>query len=362
MPRLFEPLTLRGLTVKNRIWLPPMCQYSCEGRDGVPTDWHLAHLGARAQGGFGLLIAEASAVVPEGRISPLDAGIWNDAQAAAWSRIVDFVHTQDAAIAIQLAHAGRKGSTHPAFHGGPKGSLGAEDGAWETVAPSAVPFPDLAVPREMSREDIAEAVAAFAAGARRAQGAGFDAVEIHAAHGYLLHEFLSPFSNERTDEYGGDFAGRTRMLMETYRAVRAEVGEEYPVMVRISATEWADGGFDLDEAAELAALLDAEGCDLIDVSSAANVPAEIPVGPGYQVPLAAEVAGTGATTAAVGLLTEPVQAEQVLVNGDADVVLIGRAALREPAWPQRAAHELGLDWREAPYPKQYTRGRWGAGL
>ncbi|WP_029088907.1 NADH:flavin oxidoreductase/NADH oxidase [Brevibacterium album] len=362
MPRLFEPLTLRGLTVKNRVWLPPLCQYSCEAEDGVPTDWHLVHLGARAQGGFGLVIAEASAVVPEGRISLLDAGIWNDEQARAWTRVVDFVHSQDAAIAIQLAHAGRKASTHPAFHGGPKGSLGPEEGAWQTYGPSAVPFPDLAVPAEMSTEQIAEVVEAFAAAAARAQGAGFDAVEIHAAHGYLLHEFLSPLSNLREDGYGGDFAGRSRFVMEVYRAVRAAVGEDFPVMVRISATEWTEGGFGPDEAVELAALLDAEGCDLIDVSSAANVPAQIPVGPGYQVPLAAEVAGTGATTAAVGLITEPAQAEQVLVSGDADVVLIGRAALREPAWPQRAAHQLGMEWRDIPYPRQYTRGRWGAGL
>ena len=365
MPRLFEPITLRSLTVKNRVWLPPMCQYSCFAGDGVPTDWHLVHLGARAQGGFGLLIAEASAVTPDGRISPNDCGIWNDEQAEAWSRVVDFVHSQDAAIALQLAHAGRKASTHPNFYGGPKGVIPVSEGGWAPLGPSTLPYPELAQPRQMTKDDIAEVVAAFAAGARRAASAGFDAVEIHAAHGYLLHSFLSPLSNTRDDEYGGDFEGRTRLVREVYAAVRAQVGEDMPVFVRVSATEWAvedweDQGFDVEQAAELAALLTAEGCDLIDVSSSGNVPARIPVGPGYQVPLAGEVAQTGATTGAVGLLTHGAQAEQVLVTGDADVVLIGRAALRDPAWPQRAAFDLGMDWRETPYPQQYTRGAFRA--
>lgn len=365
VPRLFEPITMRSLTVKNRVWLPPMCQYSCNAYDGVPTDWHLVHLGARAQGGFGLLIAEASAVEPDGRISPNDAGIWNDDQAEAWQRVVDFVHSQDAAIAIQLAHAGRKASTHPNFYGGPKGVISEGDGGWQPVAPSAEQYPGLAIPAEMTKDDIAEVVEAFAAGAHRAVAAGFDAVEIHGAHGYLLHSFLSPLSNHRTDEYGGDFEGRTRLVREVYAAVREAVGEDMPVFVRLSASEWPeddweDQGFDVEQAAELSALLTAEGCDLIDVSSSGNVPANIPVGPGYQVPLAGEIAATGATTGAVGLLTEATQAEQVLVSGDADVVFIGRAALRDPAWPQRAAFELGMDWREAPYPAQYTRGAFRA--
>lgn len=366
MPRLFEPITLRSLTVRNRIWLPPMCQYSCFAGDGVPTDWHLVHLGARAQGGFGMIIAEASAVAPDGRISPFDCGLWNDEQAEAWKPIVDFVHSQDAAIAIQLAHAGRKASTHANFYGGPQGVIPVADGGWTPHGPSPVPYPELAQPEEMTTDAIAEVVVAFADAARRAVAAGFDAVEIHAAHGYLLHSFLSPLSNLRQDEYGGDFAGRTRLVREVYAAVRAAVGEDMPVFVRVSATEWAgedwaEQGFDVEQAAELAALLTAEGCDLIDVSSSGNMPARIPTGPGYQVPLAAEIAETGATTGAVGLITDGRQAEQVLVTGAADVVFIGRAALRDPSWPQRAAFDLGMDWRDAPYPAQYTRGAFRPG-
>ena len=363
--RMFEPVSYRQLTVKNRVWLPAMCQYSCFEGDGVPTDWHLVNLGARAQGGFGLLISEAAAVLPEGRISPVDAGIWNDEQRDAWARIVDFVHTQDAAIAMQLAHAGRKASTHTNVYGGPKGYIPEGEGGWRVMGPSAKPYPGLGEPQEMTKGDIAHVVAAFAAGARRAIAAGFDAVEIHGAHGYLLHSFLSPLSNLRTDEYGGDFEGRTRLIREVYSAVREAVGEEAPVFVRLSATEWAtddwdDQGFDVGQAAKLATMLTEAGCDLIDVSTSGNVPAEIPVAPGYQVPMARELTAAGVTTGAVGLITEGHQAEQLLVMGDAEVVFIGRAALRDPAWPLRAAYDLGMDWRDAPYPQQYTRGAFRA--
>lgn len=361
--KMFTPITLRNLAVKNRIWLAPMCQYSCFAGDGVPTDWHLVHLGARAQGGFGLLLTEAAAVMPEGRISPVDAGIWNDAQATAWTRVVDFVHTQDSAIAMQLAHAGRKASTHTNVYGGPKGYIPPADGGWEVKGPSELPYPGLGAPRAMTKGDISDVVEAFAAGARRAMSAGFDAVEIHAAHGYLLHSFLSPVSNSRTDEYGGDVEGRTRLIREVYAAVRSAVGEDVPVFMRISATEWANAdspSFALAQAAELASVLTDAGCDLIDVSTSGNIPADIPVGPGYQVPMARAVAATGAITGAVGMITVGAHAEQILVTGDADVVLIGRAALRDPSWPLRAANDLGLDWRDTPYPQQHTRGAFGA--
>ena len=358
MAKLFEPVTLRGLTVRNRVWLAPMCQYSCENLDGMPGHWHLVHLGARATGGFGLILTEAAAVLPEGRISPQDAGIWSDAHTEAWAPIVDFAHSQGAAIGMQLAHAGRKASTYRPFVGEPSGSVPEADGGWATVGPSDVAFEGLAEPAALSREAIAEVVEAFAAAARRADAAGFDTVEIHAAHGYLLHSFLSPLSNVRDDEYGGDLAGRSRLLMEVYTAVREAFPEDKPVLVRISASEWTDGGFDVAEATEVSITLQDAGADLIDVSSGGNVIADIPVGPSYQVPLAAEIAAAGVTTGAVGLITAPAQAEGILVSGDADVVLLARAALREPAWPQRAAHALGLNWRDAPYPPQYTRGKW----
>jgi 2,4-dienoyl-CoA reductase-like NADH-dependent reductase (Old Yellow Enzyme family) len=380
---LFEPITLRGLTVRNRIWLPAMCQYSSPTGTGMPGHWHLVHLGARATGGFGLLITEAAAIVPEGRISPQDAGLWNDAQRDAWRPIVDFVHGQGAAIAVQLAHAGRKAGTYRGFVGEPTGVAPASAGGWEPVGPSTLPYPGLATPRELTTGEVAEVSRAFAAAARRAVDAGFDTVQLHAAHGYLLHEFLSPISNRRTDAYGGDLAGRAKLLLDTVDLVRAELGEDRPLLVRMSATEWLDEaddsadptvrGLTLNDAVTVAGWLAERGVDMIDVSSSGNTPARIPVGPGYQVPLAARIkaelaaraqsagasaAGVVPAIGTVGLITEPVQAESLLVTGQADIALIGRAALREPAWPQRAAHELGLDWHAAPYPPQYTRGRW----
>lgn len=357
VPSLFTPLKMRDLHIPNRMWLAPMCQYSCD-TDGVPGQWHLVHLGARATGGFGLLLTEAAAVVPEGRISPQDAGIWNDEQAQAWKQIVDFVHDQGAVIGIQLAHAGRKASTHRPF-AEQTGAVAVEDGGWPTVGPSAVPFEGLPVPAELSLEQIGEVVTAFAEAARRAGAAGFDVVEIHAAHGYLIQEFLSPLSNRRTDAYGGDLAGRSRLLIEVLDAVRAVWPAGKPLFVRISATDWHDEGWTPDDSVVLAGMLAEHGVDLIDVSSGGNALAQIPVGPGYQVDFAREIGrGAGIPTAAVGLITDPDQAEKIAADDDITAVFFGRVALREPSWPLRAAHELGVTRDQAPYPPQYERGAW----
>ena len=355
MPKLFEPLTLRSLTLRNRVWLSPMCQYSAT--DGVPDDWHLVHLGARATGGFGLILTEAAAVTADGRISAQDAGIWNDEQARAWGRIVDFVHGQGTAIGVQLAHAGRKASTYRPWAEA-SGSVPSSDGGWTAVAPSPAAFGGYAEPAALTTDQIDDVVRAFADAARRAVDAGFDTVELHGAHGYLLHEFLSPLSNRRDDGYGGDFEGRVRLVLETVDAVRAAIPETMPLLVRISGTDWTDDGWDLDQSARLAPLLRDHGVDLVDVSSGGNAPASIPAGPGYQVPLAAGVRAAGIPTGAVGMITEPEQAEKVLANGEADVVFLARAALREPTWPLRAAHELGVPDDEAGWPAQYTRAVW----
>ncbi|MGV8965987.1 MAG: NADH:flavin oxidoreductase/NADH oxidase [Cellulomonas sp.] len=356
MSQLFEPLTLRGTTFANRIWLAPMCQYSAI--DGMPNDWHLMHLGARAAGGFGLVLAEASAVVPEGRITAQDAGLWSDEQAIAWGRIVDFVHARGTRIGIQLAHAGRKASTFGPWSDG-SGSVPVADGGWSSLAPSAEPFPGYAAPVAMTAEQIAALPSSFAAAAARADAAGFDVVEVHAAHGYLLHEFLSPLSNDRTDEYGGSLENRARLLVEVVDAVRAAWPAEKPVFVRFSATDWTAGGLTVDEVTQVAKDLGAHGVDLVDVSSGGNVPAEIPLGPGYQVPAARAVReGSGLPVGAVGLITTPHQAEQVLVDGAADAVFLGRAALRDPMFPLRAAHELNVPTDRAPGQPQYLRGAW----
>ncbi|EON31900.1 NADH:flavin oxidoreductase [Gordonia terrae C-6] len=355
---LFEPLTIRDVDIPNRIWLAPMCQYSCFAGDGVPTDWHLTHLGARAAGGFGLILTEAAAVVPEGRISAHDAGLWNDDQATAWRRIVDFVHSQGSVIGTQLAHAGRKASTYAPFDDR-SGSIPLDDGGWTTFGPSDVAFEGLPAPVAMTTEQIAAVVDAFAAAARRADDAGFDVVEIHAAHGYLLHQFLSPFSNRRTDAYGGDFEGRIRLTLEVVDAVRAVWPSSKPLFIRVSGTEWTEGGWDVEESARLAERLAGRGVDLVDVSSGGNVLADIPVGPGYQVDLARSIhRQSGVPTAAVGLITEPDQAEKIAGDDDITAVFFGRVALREPSWPLRAAHELGIERRQAPYPPQYQRGSW----
>lgn len=357
VPALFEPLTLRGITARNRIWLAPMCQYSCFDRDGMPNDWHLVNLGQHATGGFGLVMTEATAVVPEGRISPEDTGIWSDAHIEPWRRIAEFVRGQGALAGIQLAHAGRKGSTWAPFAEG-DGTVPEAVGGWTAVGPSAMAFEGYDVPRAMATDEVAALPQAFADAAVRADRAGFDVVEVHGAHGYLLHEFLSPLANQRTDQYGGSFENRTRVVVEIVDAVR-NVWDK-PLFVRLSASDWADGGWNVEETARLGAVLKQHGVDLLDVSSGGAVAHQkIDIGPGYQVPFAREVREvSGLPVSAVGLITEPAQAEQVLEDGSADVVMLARVAIREPAWPLRAAHELGVAPKDAPYPPQHARGAW----
>ncbi|WP_127572179.1 NADH:flavin oxidoreductase/NADH oxidase [Georgenia faecalis] len=354
MSELFSPYRLRGLEMRNRVVVAPMCQYSAV--DGVPDDWHLVHLGSFARGGAALVITEATAVTPEGRISPGDTGLWNDAQQAAWARIVDFVHAQGALAGIQLAHAGRKASSRVPFDG--RGAVPDAEGGWEPVAPSAVTFGDLRDPREMTAAEVAALPGQFVAAARRAVAAGFDVLEIHAAHGYLLHQFLSPLANHRTDAYGGPFDHRARLTLEVVRAVRAAL-PEVPLLVRLSATDWAEGGWDVDDTVRLSALLKEAGADLVDTSSGGTTERpSIPVAPGYQVPFARRIrAEAGIATGAVGLITEPAEAERVVADGDADLVLLGRELLRDPHWPLRAAHALGVPATDpgAPWPKQYAR-------
>jgi len=354
---LFAPITLRGMTARNRVWLAPMCQYSAT--DGLPGQWQLVHFAARASGGFGLLLTEAAAVVPEGRITPRDVGLWDDTQTEAWRPVVAAVQARGARIAVQLAHAGRKGSTYHPWSP-VQGTVPPEDGGWTTVAPSPVPFEGLATPAELDADGIARVVAAFADAARRAAEAGFDAVEVHAAHGYLLHQFLSPLSNRRTDGYGGSLDNRARLLLEVVTAVRAAWPEERPLLVRLSATDWSPGGLTPEEVGEVARRLGPLGVDLVDVSSGGNVPATAPVGPGFQVPLARTVRRiSGLPTSAVGQIDTGTLAEQGLAEGSADVVMIGRPALADAAWPLRAARDLGLPVATdgpAPWPPQYVRG------
>ncbi len=352
MSRLFEPLTLRGTTFRNRVWVSPMCQYSSV--DGRPSDWHLVHLGSFARGGAGLVMTEATAVVPEGRISPDDAGIWNDEQAADYRRITDFIHSQGAVAGIQLAHAGRKASTRRPWDG--RGYVPPGDGGWETVGASALGYADWPAPRALTAEELVAHPGAWADGARRSLDAGFDVAEIHAAHGYLLHQFLSPLTNRRTDAWGGDLTGRSRLLLAVVDAVREVWPDDRPVFVRISARDWVEGGLDLDETGEVARLLAKHGADLVDVSSGGNSPdQQITVEPGYQVPLATRIKeASGLPVGAVGLITEPQQAEKIISDGEADAVFLARELLRDPHWPQRAAEALGAD---AYWPEQYLRAR-----
>ncbi|MFJ9909020.1 NADH:flavin oxidoreductase/NADH oxidase [Streptomyces sp. NPDC101152] len=357
MSALFQPLTLRGVTFPNRVWMPPMCQYSAapEGPDtGAPNDWHLAHYGARATGGTGLVIVEATAVSPEGRISPYDLGIWNDTQVEAFRRITRFLVSQDTVPGIQLAHSGRKAATDRPWTGG--APIGPEGYGWQPVAPSAVAFDERhPVPSELSVEQIREVVGAFADAARRALAAGFEVAEIHGAHGYLINEFLSPHSNHRTDAYGGSWENRTRFALEVVDAVREVWPEDKPLFFRISATDWLEeGGWTADDTVRFAAELQAHGVDLLDVSTGGNASGvRIPTGPGYQVPFAARVkAETSLPVAAVGLITEAEQAEKILANGDADAVLLGRELLRDPSWARHTARELGAEVR---VPDQYHR-------
>ena len=355
MSRLFEPLTLREVTFRNRAWVAPMCQYSSV--DGFPSDWHLVHLGARAVGGAGLVFTEATSVTPEGRISPADAGIWSDAHAKVYAPIAAFIAAAGAVPGMQLAHAGRKGSTRPPWVG--RGYVQPADGGWPTVGASPLGYADWPAPRELTEGQLAEMVQSFAAAARRAVGAGFRVIEVHAAHGYLLHQFLSPLANSRGDGYGGDLAGRMRLTLEVAAAVRAAVPAQLPVLVRLSATDWASGGWTVEESVVLSKELAAVGVDLVDVSSGGLDPQQaIDAGPGFQVPFARVIREqVGIPTGAVGLITEPAQAEAVLAEGSADAVLLARALLRDPSWPLRAAHELG---DSASWPVQYERGAWPA--
>lgn len=331
-----------------------MCQYSATSQDGVATDWHMVHLGGLARGGAGAVIVEATAVTPEGRISPQDLGLWNDDQRDALAPIVAFMHSQGAVAGIQLAHAGRKASTYRPFEPEASGSVPVDDGGWQTVGPSAIAFPGLETPRALTTHEIADIVAAFVAAARRAVDAGFRLLEIHGAHGYLLHEFLSPLSNTRDDQYGGSLANRARILLEIVDAVRAEVGDDIAVLVRLSAVDWVDGGLTIDDTVQVVEWLGEHSVDLIDVSSGANMPAKIPAGPGYQVQFAQQIRQrTGVPTAAVGLITEPFQAEHILVTEQADVVLAGRESLRNPGFPIHAAQVLRH--QQPPTPVQYHR-------
>lgn len=349
---LFSPLRIGTVTLANRIVVSPMCEYSCV--DGVATDWHLVHLGSRAVGGAGLVFTEATAVLAEGRISPADLGLWKDEHIAPLRRITDFLHAQGAHAGIQLAHAGRKASTQIPWKG--EGVVLPEAGGWtDVVAPSAVPFSSIyPKPREMDRAGMARVRQAFREAAARADLAGFDVIEIHAAHGYLLQEFLSPLSNRRTDEYGGSLENRARLLLEVVDSVREAWPRERPLFVRISATDWTEGGFDLEQSIGLAALLRERGVDLVDVSSGGNVAgAAIPIGPGYQTKFAEAIrAQARILTGAVGIITDAAQADHVIRTGQADLVLIAREFLRDPYWPLHAAAALG---ETATWPAQYLR-------
>jgi len=350
---LFSPLRLRELEFKNRIFVSPMCQYSCI--DGMPTDWHLVHLGSRAVGGAGLVMAEATAVVPEGRITPNDTGIWTDDHATAFQRIAAFISAQGAVPGLQIAHAGRKASTDRPWLGG--NPLKPSDGGWQPLAPSAIPFAaDFNMPRELSPAEIGGLVERFADAAKRALTAGFKVIEIHMAHGYLLHSFLSPLSNLRTDEFGADFEGRARFPLQVAKAVRDAWPASLPVFVRISATDWVEGGWDLGQSVRFCRSLREIGIDMIDCSSGGLVAdAIIPAGPGFQVPFAAAIRReVKMPAAAVGLITSPQQAEQTLVCDDADAVFLARQMLRDPYWPLHAAQSLGED---IPWPDPYARAK-----
>ena len=350
---LFTPLRVRDVTLRNRIVVSPMCQYSCN--DGFATDWHLVHLGSRAVGGAGLVIAEATAVQPRGRISPRDLGIWKDDHIDALGRVARFVSLQGAIPGIQIAHAGRKASVAAPWEGGHP--VAESDGGWIPVGPSALPFETGSpVPDPLTVQGIAEVAAAFAAAARRAHSAGFQILELHFAHGYLVHEFLSPLSNRRTDTYGGSFENRTRIAREIVRAVRGVWPERLPLFTRVSCTEWAEGGWDIEETVELARLLKTDGVDLVDCSAGGNIHgAKTATGPGYLTPYADRIRReAGISTSTVGFILSAQQADHILRNGQADLVVLARQLLRDPYWPLRAASELH---EEASWPNQYLRAK-----
>jgi len=353
MASLFEPLKIRGVTFSNRIWVSPMCQYS--GIDGVATAWHDVHIGSFATGGAGMIMMEASGVVPEGRISTACLGLWSDAQTERLKPIVEFAHSMGTKIGIQLAHAGRKASCLPPWSDHPMASK--EEGGWDCVAPSAISFGGkYPVPKELTEFEIQALVTSFAESAKRAVKAGFDLVEIHAAHGYLIHQFLSPISNKRQDNYGGSFENGVRFILEITKAVRSVIPDSMPLFVRISASDWLEDGWSIDDSVELCKLLKAAGVDLIDVSSGGTSSgAPVPVGPGYQVPFATRIKQDSSIhTCAVGLITEPRQADEIVKNGEADAVMMAREFLRNPRWPLHAAKVLNA---EVSWPVQLLRGK-----
>ena len=356
IPPLFQPLTIRGVTTRNRIWLSPLCEYS-SGLDAVPTDWHFVHLGSVAIGRAGLVMAEATAINAVGRISPHDVGIWSPEQIAAWKRITDFIRSQGSVSGVQLAHAGRKGSTAPGWGADYEGSTDAEHGGWQTVGPNTQAFGAYNAPVALSAEGIDEVVRDWVTAARNALTAGFDLVEIHAAHGYLIHQFLSPLANDRTDEYGGTLENRARLLVRVVTEVRAEIGETVPLFVRVSATDWHPEGLHPDEVERVAEWVHAAGADLIDTSSGGiQSGISIPVGPGYQVALAEGIKRTAEMPVnAVGLITDPHQANDIVASGQADAVMLGRELMRDPHFTLRASTALGY---KLPYwPEQYERAQ-----
>lgn len=353
---LFSPLTVRSVTARNRVWVSPMCQYSCENQDGVPNDWHLVHLGSFARGGAGLVMAEATAVLPEGRITPWCTGLWDDEQRDAWARITEFIKGQGAIPAIQLQHAGRKASTYRDWSG--RGTVPIADGGWQTVGPSALAFPGYDTPVALDAKGIADIVAAFGTATRRALDAGFEVIEIHGAHGYLIHQFLSPLSNQRTDEWGGSLENRARLLLDVVREVRKVAGDDVPVIVRVSATDWLEPeGLTLDESVTVAGWVREASGDVVDVSTGGNITGvTIPSGPGYQVPHATAIKeGASILTTAVGQITSGAHAESIVASGAADAVFVARQFMRDPHLPMRWAHALGV---KIEHPKQYTRGAW----
>jgi 2,4-dienoyl-CoA reductase-like NADH-dependent reductase (Old Yellow Enzyme family) len=351
MTALFTPIRFREIELKNRIVVSPMCEYSAV--DGHPQSWHMVHLGSRAVGGAALLIAEATAVEARGRISPTDTGIYLDAHIESWCPIVQFIRSQGAVAGIQIAHAGRKASTSAPWLGGKP--IAIADGGWESVSASPVPFDEgYATPHELSTAEIKKIVTAFAQSAERALAAGFELIEIHSAHGYLLHQFLSPLINRRKDDFGGSFENRTRLALEVTKAVREVWPERLPLFFRLSATDWVEGGWNLEQSIELARQLKPLGVDLIDASSGGTVPrAKIPAGPGFQVPFAEAIrAKAGIATGAVGFITDAKQAEEIIASGKADLAILAREMLRDPYWPRRAAQELGVKLKP---PVQYER-------
>jgi len=354
MSSLFSPIKIRNTELKNRIAVSPMCQYS--SIDGAPTDWHLVHLGSRAVGGAGLILTEATAVSPEGRISPDDAGIWNDEQANAYKRITSFIKSQNAVPGIQLAHAGRKASTHSPWKG--NGAVNIENGGWKTLAPSPIPFAEnFPYPQEMTEEDIKLVIGQFGKAANRSIEAGFEVIELHFAHGYLIHEFYSPVSNHREDNYSESLENRCRLAIEIAKSVRGLIPDAIPLFARISCTDWTEGGWDIDQSVQLAKWLKDVGVDLIDCSSGGNVPkAKIPAAPGYQIPFSERIKKeSGILTGGVGLITTAEQAEEIISSGRADIVLMARQMLREPYFALNAAKKLNADLKD--FPGQYLRAR-----